>query len=402
MVLRDTQAVTNWVRRYGGLRESRRAMRFLNRFVVLICIAQALCAQPSSVLSQEAEHARRLLNSTDWATKAWGAYIAGHLRLDALHRPLLEQFSAAAALEDAEFDSPEYAWVAALFDASIEGGFEIPAALLEPYEQHWADEVLIMLARLRRDPSAEDALLRIRARKSRDAVWLAANNILLQRRSLRWYAALLSEITVTHRFTVISPGSSLAPESRAGYGPAMHDWIIQMAQGFPPVTRYRVEISPREEGSVMLAEGPQDTYYLRFLVTNGHGGGGWGTPVFDRTATRIGYLAHLGGERTEQTIRLFQSQTEILYTGTEEFDREVERSMSAQEQGIRTLIQKLERWRMRAPDMHLRIVPEVVDKRLSATDSLPGVPERVIELRDGLRGDQHSNSGGTLRAGSPR
>jgi hypothetical protein len=341
-------------------------------------LADALSAQSPPVSAQEAERARQLLNSVQWVDKAWGAYLAGRLHSADLDQALIEQFRLAMALRDVPSYAEEYAFAAALFDAAIEAGMTVPAALLEPFEENWTDAVLILLAR---DKDSEESLLRLGVEKSRPIVWLAANNLLFERKSQVWYAATLAQISITHRFTVTDSGWGSGVGVGAGGG-AWGCGVAALPKGFPPVALYTLQDgATAQRGSVLLARGPQNVYYKRSVVpTDTQVPVGSCSAALDRMAIRIGYLAQLRHEPVEQTERLFHSETHIPFTTVEDFERQVEREMEAQAEGIRALIQDLERAGLSAPDVQLRIVPEVDDQRQTATAPLPAVAPRAITL----------------------
>ena len=342
-------------------------MRFVSSVVAILLLANALSAQPLPVSAQQAERARQLLNSVQWVDKAWGAYLAGRLHSADLDQALIEQFRLAMALRDVPSYGEEHAFVAALFDAGIEAGMTVPVALLEPFEENWADAVLILLAR---DNDSEGSLLRLGLEKSRPIVWLAANNLLFERKSQIWYAATLAQISITHRFTVTDPGYGAGIGGGVGGG-ASGDGIAALPKGFPPVALYTLQDDvTAQRGSVLLARGPQNVYYKRTVVpTDKQVPFGSGSVALDRMAIRIGYLAQLRHESVEETERLFHSETHILFTTVEDFERQVERDLEAQAEGIRALIQDLARVGLNAPDVRLHIVPEVVDQRQTATAS---------------------------------
>jgi hypothetical protein len=348
----------------------------MNAIIASFLAAGALCAQPTPIGAQETDRARQLLNSAQWVDKAWGAYLAGRLHSDDLDQLLIEQFRQAAPLRDSQSYTDEYAFLATLFDAAIEAGITVPAELLDPFEDNWTYPVLILLAR---DTNSEDSLLRLRQEKSRNIVWLAANNLLLARKSQPWYRAILGEINITHRFTVTDPGDG--GEIGGGQGGGVYsDGGAKVPQGFPPVTLYHL-VDFGQKGDVLLARGPKDVYYRRTIVpTDKQVGFGTSASSLDRMAIRIGYLAQLRSVPVEQAERLFHSETHIHYTSTENFEREVEQSMKAQGQGIRELVQAIEKGGLRAPGIRLRIVPEVNDRREKATDPLPIVAPRDIDL----------------------
>jgi hypothetical protein len=94
----------------------------------------------------------------------------------------------------------------------------------------------------------------------------------------------------------------------------------------------------------------------------------------------IGYLARLASTPEKETERLFHAETQIRFTTMEDFEREVDQSMKAQEQGIRSFIQAIEKIGLAAPAVTLRIMPEVNDHRKSLSGTLPAVASRDIDL----------------------
>ncbi|MEN6532635.1 MAG: hypothetical protein ABFD89_03175 [Bryobacteraceae bacterium] len=353
-------------------------MTFLRMFVVVLCAAEALSAQSVPIQIQEIERARQLLNSTRWVDKAWGVYSAARLHQVDLQQELIQQFQSAAVLRDSPVYTDEHAYLYALFDAAIQGDITVPTTLLEPFAEHWTVPVVILAAR---DKGSEDLLLALRGKKSGDdAVWLAANNLLFERKSQRWYEAILSEITITHQFTVTDPGRGpgFGGGSMGGMGV---DGVAAMPRDFPPIAFYILQNSAAR-GRVFLAQGPENIYYERTVVpTNKQVGFGKSYVILDRMEIRIGYLASLGFKPVKDTVRLFRSESYINYTTNDEFECEVNRRLATQEYEIRTLIQAIGKSGLRAPNVPLRIAPEVIDKRKKATSPLPSFVTRGIVLQ---------------------
>jgi hypothetical protein len=352
-------------------------MSFMHGLVAISLAAGAVCAQSIPIGVQEAARARQLLRSARWVDKAWGAYLAGRLHSADLEEPLIEELNTAGALANMPSYSEEYAFVAALFDAAIEADITVPATVLEPFEENWSAPVLILLARSK---DSEDSLLRLGKEKSRDIVWLAANNLLFEMKSQRWYATMLSEVSITHRFMVTDPHTNWDIASGGG-GDGCGGGLTFMPKGFPPITLYTLQ-QRSKRGSVLLARGPQNVYYERTIVpTDKRVGSGPCASSVSRMAIRIGYLAELANVPVKEVESLFHHQTVILYRDIEGFQREVEQSLKAQEQGIRGLIQAAKKRGMDgASGMRLQIVPEVNDRRRNPAEPLPVITPRVFVL----------------------
>jgi hypothetical protein len=352
-------------------------MRLVDGLITITFAAGLLTAQTKSIDSQEALRAKLLLQSPQLTEKAWGAYLAGRLHSDELQQALIDEFASAARLRGSPYSSQEHAFVTVLFDAAIEAGITVPAELIEPFEEGWTSPVLILLAR---DQHSEASLLRLSSDKSQNTVWLAANNLLLEKKSERWYQRLVTELSITHRFIVTDPGGGAGVGSGGGGG-GCGDGVAGMPKGFPPVTMYTLS-DGGVRGDVLLARGPKDVYYKRTVVpTNRQVGLGSCLSLLDRMAIRLGYVAALARRSVEETQRLFRSETYTSYTSREDFQREVERSMTEQVLGIRECFQAIENAGMRAPDIRLRIVPEVNDTRQNPKElALPVVATREFDL----------------------
>ena len=345
--------------------------------IAILLTAEALSAQQTLIGAQEIERAQRLLGSAQWLEKAWGAYLAGRLHSEDLNQLLIEEFRSASALRDAPFRSEEYAFLAVLFDAAIESGVTVPSPLLEPFAENWASPVLILAAR---DKNSDEMLMELRGQKTNEALWLAASNILCERKSQRWYAANLSEIDITHRFTVADANSGAGAGAGHGGG-TCGDGVAAMPKGFPPVTLYALQDYPGH-GDVLLAEGPENAYYSRTIVpTDKQVGTGSCQSALNRMAIRIGYFARLSYESADATRNLLQRETWITFAGSEDFARRAEQAMQSQEQGIRALLQIAAESGFAVPSMQLRIVPEVDDRRSDRHDALPVLATRDFALR---------------------
>jgi hypothetical protein len=341
--------------------------------LALLLAAPLLAAQTSPIPALQAESARRLVDSPGWREKAWGAYLAARLHNDDLNRVLADQFLPAAALRDAAYQSDEYAYLTVLFDAAIDAGIGIPAALLEPFQERWAEPVLILLAR---DPESSPTLLRLRTDEARPLVWLAANNLLFERKSQPWFATLLGELRITHRLTAVD---TARPIGRAGHGGGIcGDGITRFPKGYPPVVHYELHDNGQRD-AVLLAHGPRDVFYSRVVApTDQQAGTGTCSTMVDHPSMRLAYLAALHDTPAYEVEKLFQDSTEIAFTTPAAFEQEANRLLAVQAQSIRTVLNEIAARGLRAPEVPLRIVPEVIDQRTAAHDPLPAIADRPI------------------------
>lgn len=340
------------------------------RLLLILLAIRTLAAQPMSIADQEAARARILLASPNWTEKAWGAYFAGRLHSDDLRTPLLDQLRAAAHQAD-----PHY--VSVLLDAAIESQLAAPAADIEPFLDNWNAAAVILLAL---SPDAEQTLLRLADVRSFSFAWLAANNLLCEKKSRPWYRKLVTDLNITHRFTVTDPGIAAGTGGMGG-GVCGDSLGAPMPKGFPPIARYALEQRPAR-GSVLLAAGPHNVYYNRTIVpADKPTGFGSCSEMLDPATVREEYLAPLSGLSEQATKSRVHGDTHITFTGRDAFQRTVEQSLIRQEAQLRELFQAIDQRTFRTPPgMRLQIVIDVVDLRENKLDPLPSLSPREITL----------------------
>ena len=355
------------------------------KILIGIFAASAMAhTQTSPVAAQQIARARQLLHSPELADRAWGAYLAARLDSSDLREAVIGQLRAASLLPGPS-GLDQYAFAASLLDAAIQMNLSVPAALLEPIEEKWKDAVLILLARA---PGAEDSLLRLAAAHGSDEEWLAANNLLFDRKSPRWYESILGDLKITLRFTVID--AETVRESNGGVGggycgdtlvPRMPEGGGGGGGGFPPIAHYMLRRKP-ERGSVLLAEGPHSVYFQRTIQLPGHSGGfGMCSSPLDRDGTRFDFLARLADIPPSRAEIVFRGETLVLFTNGLAFARLADERLKTQEQEVRDLIQEIRKHGMTsASELRVGIEPEVSDRRKNTTEPLPSIPPREILL----------------------
>jgi hypothetical protein len=341
-----------------------------------ILLALALTAGAQSLPESEVARARRLLESPQWRDKAWGAYYAGSLHSDELKESLLEAFRGATALRDAASYTEEHAYLATLFDAAIQSGITVPAELLEPFEAHWYPPAIILLAR---DPTSEDTLLRVRE-KVENVEWLAVNNLLLGRKSQRFFAKTLSDVEIVHTFTLQDPDDNSGSGSGTGGG-VFGDGVLVMPKGFPPVGIYGL-VDFALAGDVLLARGPTDAYYRRFVVpTNKQIASSLGRESIERNKLRIQYLATLEQPHDQPAESIFHAQTSIQVQNDAQLHQQWDTALQAQEAAIRAFVRSAQdRGLGSVTGMTLKIVPQVNDRRKTTSSPIPPLTPREFVL----------------------
>ena len=341
-----------------------------------ILLALALSVGAQSLPENEVARVRRLLSSPQWRDKAWGAYFAGGLHSDELKEPLIEAFREASALRNAWDMSEEYGYVAALFDAAIQSGISVPAELLEPFEEHWRAPVIVLLSR---DPAGEDSLLRLREEKLGDGEWLAVSNLLQALKSQRFFAKALSEVNISHVFTLTDPADNQG-RGRGFGGGVFSDGSARMPKDFPPVGVY-VLVGWPQKGDVMLAAGPQNAYYRRTVApTNERVPYSASPGPVDRQKITVGYLAPLGHITEEQAAYLFHRQTSIEYRGEDDLRKRWDAALGAQEAAMRAFVRTAQQNGLGSvTGMTLKIVPQLYDLReMTAGAPPPLTPHEFV------------------------
>lgn len=330
----------------------------------------ALGAQTGSVSDQETARTRELLAAPDLRAKAWGIYRAGRLHSEEMNAALADQLPLYTAFGAASWRSEPYALLATLFDALIESGATVSPQLLAPYAEAWPAPVAILLSR---GSGGEDILLRMRDTKD-NALWLAANSLLLLRKSQPWYEALWKELRLTHRFEVVAPNATSGWGAGLGIGGvSCGDGVTQLAPGFPPAALYALETGGRP-GTVLLAQGPLDAFYVKLVVpVNRQVPVGHCETQLDRNAMLAGYLDRLARAAKGDAEKAVTAHTRLVFTGQEAFEREALAALKRQQAALSALAQTAGQAGFAPPRAGLQIAPEISDHR----GPTPGPPLRL-------------------------
>lgn len=347
----------------------------MSRLLVLLCALRALAAQPS-IAGQEAVRARILLASPSLSEKAWGAYFAGRLHSDDLRPVLLEQLRTAASQSSAVFPSEPHLFVSVLLDAAVEARLDPSAVDIEPFLAQWPVPALILLSRA---ADAEESLLRLADTKSPSVSWLAANNLLYEKKSRPWYRNLTADLAITHRFIVTDPGSGGGTGVGFGCGGCGAGPSLPLPTAFPPIARYTMS-QRAVAGSVLLAPGPHNVYYTRtILPAEKPLGFGECSESINQATVRDDYLVPLSGLSENEVKASLHGETAIQYRTREEFEQTVQQSLALQENRLREIFQLIaQRSIPIPPGMQLRIAVEIFDLRGHPPDPLLSVPPRDI------------------------
>jgi hypothetical protein len=346
-------------------------MSTVDLLTVLLLAGIALPAQTPPA-DADAARAKELLNSPTLADRAWGAYYAGRLRDAGLQDILVERLRAAQPLANARMFSPEFSYIAGLFDALIEIGGAVPLDAFMPFEARWREPALILLSR---QQGTEDTLLAMRDELThQDLYWLAVNNLLFGMRSARFFTKTLEEIRITHTFDVRQgafrePGSGTGSSIVTGAPPKWPD-------GFPPAGLYYIEVRPTE--GALLVAGPRNVYFRRGVPPVGVEGT-WRDPGLE--VFRLEYMEAWNHGALVDAQRAFTPQTVVQWKDATALTREVEARLDEQTAAIRAYVATAKQ--NGAPDMaglHLRIAPVLKDNRQNRLAPLPAVQPREFTL----------------------
>jgi len=339
---------------------------------ILLLAGLALPAQTRAMDADPAQ-IRELLNSPRLTDQVWGVYYAGRLHDAGQQDLLVERLRRARPMANSAIFSPEFFYVAALFDSLIETGGAVPLDATLPFGPNWEADVLILLSR---QQGTEDALFAIRDRPMHEIYWVAANNLLLGMRSARFLAKALAEVRITCTFEVRDgairePGSGTGGSAGSGAGPTL-------PADFPPVGLYYLEDHPSAEGAV-LASGPRNVYYRRAVPPTGVRGT-FHSPG-DRNVYLLEYLAAWNHLDAASAQAVFTPRKIVQWTTAAALAREIETRIDAQVDDIRDFAARATQ--SGAKDLtgiRLRIVPILEDKRHGLPGALPGAAPREFIL----------------------
>jgi len=259
---------------------------------------------PTMLERQASAEAQRLMQSPEYREKAWGAYLAGQYGLQDRASDLLSQL---AALR--ESTAPQRIVVQATLDALIRLGSKPDSTLLM---KQFPNEVLILLAQ--NPPAYREALLLMA--EQQDVLgfrWVVANNLLVEFRLAGIATLLLSEVNISHRFSV-TDGSGLPPGEGGGSGGgALCCGMPAPARDLPPVGIYDLVLTPAR-GDVLVAPGAHPVYYRRVTTCRGQE-----FLDVDRQEYRLEYLAELSGRPLGAIKQALTPSTSSYWTNASQY-----------------------------------------------------------------------------------
>ena len=230
-------------------------------------------ADPAAIVqSQEnrsAELAAAWLGSSDARVRAWGAYLAQRdHRRELLPRLIgaAEEYPVKPGLAADSVGRDDHDAMLGVLDAilQLDGRLTLEkAATLYP---EFPVQSLIFLSH--GDPDADHFLLDIfRQETHRTGAWLAAGNMLMNRKPSGFAAAILGAFTVDAYIRVVDKGSGAVPGG--GSGGSCSSGLPGPRTGWPPVGNYyttgRGRYFPGNAGGGLLANGVDPSFYIRVV-----------------------------------------------------------------------------------------------------------------------------------------
>jgi hypothetical protein len=157
--------------------------------------------------------------------------------------------------------------------------------------------------------------------------------------------------------------------------------MLVMPKGFPPIGVYRL-VDFALPGDILLARGPQDAYYRRFVAPpDQQTGFGVCRGDVDRQKIRAGYLAALTNVAESQVRYLFESRSRLEYRDEAGLRQEWNAALAAQELAIREFVRTAQTHGLGiVTGMKLKITPAIQDLRKTTAGPTPSLTPREFVL----------------------
>lgn len=229
-----------------------------------ICVSFALAvpalAQEPALLADGIEEVGLRLASDEPARVAWGAALAGRLRLREAVPGLRAALRAWTRSGDEEAGRVRYF----LLDALAELGTGLPGEELAPQlEGYLLPPALVIAAR---DPEAHGALLfallQAHWEQGDPDVRQAAGNLLAATKAAGFAAFLMRRLPLRLHVTVRDEDPAMMGVGTGGAGASFEVRSVALPSSYPPVPRYRLT-TQAEHGARLLAAGTTPVYWRR-------------------------------------------------------------------------------------------------------------------------------------------
>ncbi len=357
---------------------------------IAAALAQPAPSDPAIIVAnlekQTGPLAEAWLHSPDPRFQAWGAYLVLRDRHTEAIPDLLAIVAGFQVVENAATvaDVDQHDAMLGVLDALIQFGAEVPLADAQRLYPQFPVQSLILLSRSQEDTTP--ALLAIFQSEQRwRAAWLAAGNILVQRRAEGFAAAVLAGLTVHAQVDVYDSGvgggfggGSLC----CGLGGQSRPKI-----GWPPLGVYAfggcgIRLQP---GATLLADGPDPVYYHRQVNDSYHADGVTGCGCGeDRDLVYQHYLTALLFHPPEEPPLCAHVSHLIEWQGPDAYSSELAAFIAAQQRVFAELARQLGNLRLlsdaEAATQRPRLQIRISDYRASPAPALPALaplPENV-------------------------
>jgi hypothetical protein len=356
------------------------------RIFLLWCFAVVPALSQPVSLETETIRANALLDSSKPADRAWGAYLAGNLRLEACQGKIVDLLRGATLLNMAVVDGENYAYVQSLLDALIQLDVKLDKDDVLPFSTTWPAETIILLARQAK--ANEQALLALRNQRLTYYEWMAIDNLLLGVRSPQFFVETFKKLPAWYHFTVVD-----RELKNGGTLGGMDGELLDSTRdrrfppGFPPAAVYDFTLlhAIPVRDAVFLADGPQVSYYRRLPIDRAYQ---WTRE--DHGARRLGsgyggyekeYLARLSRYEPDRIEHIFHPSATLYWTGAESFSVQVKSLMDGQSIELQKLVGDAQtNLRAQFPEFQIQVKANFYDLRDDKTTPLPAAPVRDLTL----------------------
>jgi hypothetical protein len=318
------------------------------------------------------------LNSADPRTQAWGAYMVLRDRRTEAVPALLAMVAGFPVVEDVatQADVDQHDAMLGVLDALIQLGVQVPAGDAQRIYGEFPVQSLVLLSRSQEDTAP--ALLAIFTNARRwPAAWLAAGDLLLQRRAEGFAAAVIEGMTV-HALVMVTDrgggggvgGGSLC----CGLGSSP-----KPKAGWPPLGVYAFGGCGErlQAGATVLAGGTDPAYYSRQVNASYTPDGGAGCCNPDQDLVRQHYLTTLlFGSAEQPPVRAHVSHT-IAWQGMDAYRGELAALIAEQQRVFAELARRLGKLGLlseeEAKTLRPRLEIRVWDQRAAPQPALPAI-----------------------------
>jgi hypothetical protein len=368
----------------------RRLVRFcLWAWIGAAALAQQAPSDPAIIVGnlekQTGPLAETWLHSPDPRFQAWGAYLVLRDRHTEAIPDLLALVAGFQVVENAAtvVDADQHDAMLGVLDTLIQFGAPVPVADAQRLYPEFPVQSLILLSRSQEDTTP--ALLAIFQIEQRwPAAWLAAGNMLLQRRAAGFGAAVVARMTVHAQVVVLDPNAGWGGGGSShccGPGP-----LREAKVGWPPLGAYEFAGcgDSLQPGATVLAAGIDPAYYERqatdsYQVVLSSCG-----CYVDRDLVRQHYLSTLLRELPEPaSLPAHVSQT-LYWHGPETYLSDLAAFVGVEQRQFADVARRLAGFGMlsdaEAATLRTRLQIHVLDARFSRDTPLPALaplPENV-------------------------